>query len=94
MNKFQCEIDGDFKIYPQLAYGLGWALFFDEIEVQFGYLLIAISTVGVASISWSLIIGGNNDLAITINVINTALAYGELRKKTHKNDFFFFINQH
>lgn len=61
----------------QLGYAFGWAIFFDDSETQFGLFLVSISALGLASVCWTALLGGNMDLAVVTIVINTCLTYGE-----------------
>lgn len=53
-------------------------LFPNDVEMRFGLFVTGMSSMGAASSCWTVISSGNVELSITMNVINTLLACGEL----------------
>lgn len=61
----------------QLSYVLGLVLFPNNLEMQLGMFFTGVSPSGGASNVWSVILGGNLDLSISMTTINTLSAFGE-----------------
>ncbi|XP_055299143.1 sodium/bile acid cotransporter 4-like isoform X2 [Sitodiplosis mosellana] len=66
----------NFVFLPLLSCVLGLLLFPDNVEIRFGLFATGISSMGVSSSLWSVILTGNVELSIIVNVLNTILAYG------------------
>lgn len=63
----------------QLSYFLGLFLFPDNVEMQLGMFFTGVSPSGGASNVWSVLLGGNLDLSISMTTINTIAAFGKLK---------------
>lgn len=60
----------------QLSYFLGLILFPNNVEMQLGLFFTGVSPSGGASNIWSVILGGNLDLSISMTTISTFSAFG------------------
>lgn len=54
-------------------------IFPDHVEMQFVILIIGVCVMKAVSNLWTVILGGNIDLSITISLVNMLLACGELK---------------
>lgn len=61
----------------QSAYGLGLLLFPNSPEMQLGLFFTGASPAGGASNTWTVILGGNLDLSITMSTTSTLSAFGK-----------------
>lgn len=61
----------------QLSYVLGLILFPNNVEMQLGLFFTGVSPSGGASNIWSVILGGNLDLSISMTTISTFSAFGK-----------------
>lgn len=61
----------------QLSYFLGLILFPNNVEMQLGLFFTGVSPSGGASNIWSVILGGNLDLSISMTTISTFSAFGK-----------------
>ncbi len=60
----------------QLGFGLGYLLFPNNPEMQLGIFFTGCSPAGGASNIWTVILGGNMDLSVTMTSISTIAAFG------------------
>lgn len=60
----------------QLSYVLGLILFPDNVEMRIGMFFTGCSPAGGASNIWTVILGGNIDLSITMTTISTLASFG------------------
>lgn len=69
-----------YNIYfdSQFGYVLGFIIFPGCIEMQFVLFVTAVCLMKGISNLWTVILGGNIDLSITISIINNFLACGKL----------------
>lgn len=58
-----------------MSYGVGYALFSDSI-LRFGLFTFGSSPGGGASNMWTVLLGGNLNLSITMTFISTLAAFG------------------
>ena len=58
---------------------IGLILFPNDVELRLGLFATGISSMGAASNCWSLIFGGDSDLATVMNLINTVSVCGEFK---------------
>ncbi|XP_066596748.1 ileal sodium/bile acid cotransporter-like isoform X2 [Prorops nasuta] len=65
-----------FIIMPLLSYGIGLVLFPTHPEMQLGMFFTGISPSGGASNIWTLLLGGNLNLSVTMTTICTLVAFG------------------
>lgn len=68
----------------QVSYGLGWLLFKENIPLRLGLFFTGVSPAGGASNIWTVLLGGNLDLSITMSTTSTLFSFGMLL-----NRFFF-----
>ncbi|XP_055299333.1 ileal sodium/bile acid cotransporter-like [Sitodiplosis mosellana] len=68
---FVCQ----FLFMPLLSYVLGMILFPNNVEMQLGLFFTGVSPSGGASNIWSVILGGNLDLSISMTTISTFSAF-------------------
>lgn len=73
---FQFSIQFSLKSFDQLGFGLGYLLFPNNVEMQLGIFFTGCSPAGGASNIWTVILGGNMDLSITMTSISTIAAFG------------------
>lgn len=62
---------------PQTAYVLGLLLFPNDPALQLGLFFTGASPAGGASNTWTVILGGNIDLSITMSTTSTLASFGE-----------------
>lgn len=62
---------------------LGLLLFPDSAEMQLGLFFTGASPAGGASNTWTVILGGNIDLSITMSTTSTLSAFSEYLFKLH-----------
>lgn len=67
-------------LFLQMSYFLGMILFPDNVEMQLGLFFTGVSPSGGASNIWSVILGGNLDLSISMTTISTFSAFGNTTK--------------
>lgn len=63
----------------QAAYVLGLVLFPNNPEMQLGLFFTGASPAGGASNTWTVILGGNIDLSVTMSTTSTLAAFGEFQ---------------
>lgn len=63
----------------QAAYVLGLILFPNNPEMQLGLFFTGASPAGGASNTWTVILGGNIDLSVTMSTTSTLAAFGEFQ---------------
>ncbi|XP_046424348.1 kinase D-interacting substrate of 220 kDa B isoform X3 [Neodiprion fabricii] len=61
---------------PLLSYGIGLVLFPDDPELRLGMFFAGVSPAGGASNIWTVILGGNLNLSVTMTTISTLAAFG------------------
>lgn len=69
---------------------MGLILFPDNVELQLGLFFTGVSPAGGASNIWTVILGGNLDLSITMSTTSTLSAFGEFfgqKKKIFETKF-------
>ncbi|XP_068991916.1 kinase D-interacting substrate of 220 kDa B isoform X5 [Neodiprion pinetum] len=69
---FVCQ----FVWMPLLSYGIGLVLFPDDPELRLGMFFAGVSPAGGASNIWTVILGGNLNLSVTMTTISTLAAFG------------------
>lgn len=62
--------------FLQISYVIGYVLFPDYPEMQLGIFFTGISPSGGASNIWTLMLGGNLNLSITMTTLCTIGAFG------------------
>lgn len=67
---------GQFLLMPLISYGLGHLLFPDFPELALGLFFTGISPGGGASNIWTIILGGNMNLSISMTAISTFAMFG------------------
>lgn len=67
----------------QASYFLGLYLFPNSVEMQLGLFFTGISPAGGASDVWTVVLGGNLDLSITMTTISTFAAFGKTNYDAH-----------
>lgn len=67
---------GQFCLMPMIAYGLGHFLFPTAPELALGLFFTGVSPGGGASNIWTLILGGNMHLSISMTAISTFSMFG------------------
>ncbi|XP_012282662.1 P3 protein [Orussus abietinus] len=65
-----------FLFMPVISYVVGYFLFPDNHEMQLGMFFTGVSPSGGASNIWTLLLGGNINLSITMTTICTIAAFG------------------
>ncbi|XP_058789445.1 ileal sodium/bile acid cotransporter-like isoform X2 [Phymastichus coffea] len=65
-----------FVLMPLISYTLGLLLFPDSPEMQLGIFFTGISPSGGASNIWSMLLGGNLNLSVTMTTLCTIAAFG------------------
>lgn len=63
--------------YFQSSYVLGLVLFPDNVPMQLGLFFTGVSPAGGASNIWTVLLGGNLDLSITMSTTSTLSAFGK-----------------
>lgn len=71
----------------QASYGLGLLLFPNDPALQLGLFFTGVSPAGGASNTWTVILGGNIDLSITMSTTSTLASFGELQFQLLKRQF-------
>ncbi|XP_015605099.1 P3 protein [Cephus cinctus] len=69
---FLCQ----FAFMPVMSYGLAYLLFPDNAEMQLGIFFTGVSPSGGASNIWTVLLGGNLNLSVTMTTICTLTAFG------------------
>ncbi|XP_057327559.1 ileal sodium/bile acid cotransporter-like isoform X2 [Microplitis mediator] len=67
-----------FIIMPLLAFGIGQLLFPNKPEMQIGIFFTGISPSGGASNIWTLLLGGNLPLSISMTTVSTLASFGTM----------------
>ncbi|XP_037025029.1 ileal sodium/bile acid cotransporter-like isoform X2 [Bradysia coprophila] len=67
---------GQFIVMPLLGFGLAYLLFPNRPDLQLGLFFTGCSPAGGASNIWTVILGGNMDLSVTMTSISTIAAFG------------------
>ncbi|XP_063225144.1 ileal sodium/bile acid cotransporter-like isoform X2 [Bacillus rossius redtenbacheri] len=65
-----------FLFMPLISFGLARLLFPDSVALQLGLFFTGVSPAGGASNIWTLVLGGNVALSITMTTISTFAAFG------------------
>lgn len=66
---------GQFVVMPLLSFGLAYLLFPNRPDMQLGMFFTGCSPAGGASNIWTVILGGNMDLSVTMTSISTIAAF-------------------
>lgn len=67
---------GQFLVMPLVSFGLGFAVFSSSPELHLGLFFTGVSPGGGASNMWSVILGGNIDLAIIMTTVSNLASFG------------------
>ncbi|CAG5108698.1 Similar to SLC10A3: P3 protein (Homo sapiens) [Cotesia congregata] len=67
-----------FILMPLLAFGIGHVLFPNKPEMQLGVFFTGISPSGGASNIWTLLLGGNLPLSISMTTVSTLASFGTM----------------
>uniref|UniRef100_T1GMG4 Uncharacterized protein n=1 Tax=Megaselia scalaris TaxID=36166 RepID=T1GMG4_MEGSC len=66
---------GQFLVMPLVSFGLGFAVFSASPELHLGLFFTGVSPGGGASNMWSVILGGNIDLAIIMTTVSNLASF-------------------
>lgn len=66
---------GQFVVMPLLGFGLAYLLFPNRPDMQLGIFFTGCSPAGGASNVWTIVLGGNMDLSVTMTSISTLAAF-------------------
>lgn len=64
-------------VCSQLSYAIGLLLFRDSVPMRLGFFFTGISPAGGASNIWTVLLGGNLNLSLTMTAISTIASFGE-----------------
>lgn len=74
---FDSRIESYLLFARQASYALGLLLFPNDPALQLGLFFTGVSPAGGASNTWTVILGGNIDLSITMSTTSTLASFGE-----------------